>query len=113
MSIKFVTCSPSQCSSSSPWNIPLQASGAQVAGIAETHLDAGVSPHLKDIKITRKLHYSLFGFHLRNSIIGGARMTAHFSYVCWIQEVDGGEYDMTGLRATNLAKSKFDSVVND
>ncbi|GBM10163.1 hypothetical protein AVEN_258764-1 [Araneus ventricosus] len=45
--------------------------------------------------------------------IGGARMKAHYSYVFGIQEVDGGEYDMTGLRTTNLAKSKFVSLVND
>ncbi|GBO14648.1 hypothetical protein AVEN_49232-1 [Araneus ventricosus] len=44
---------------------------------------------------------------------GGARMKAHYSYVCGIQEVDGGEYDMSGLRTTNLAKLKFVSVVND
>ncbi|GBL85282.1 hypothetical protein AVEN_222747-1 [Araneus ventricosus] len=43
---------------------------------------------------------------------GGARMKAHYTYVCRIQEVNGGEYDMTDLRATKLAKSKFDSVVN-
>ncbi|GBN01589.1 hypothetical protein AVEN_36435-1 [Araneus ventricosus] len=43
----------------------------------------------------------------------GARVKAHFSYVCRIQEVDGGEYDMTGFRTTNLAKLKFYSVVND
>ncbi|GBN36996.1 hypothetical protein AVEN_252675-1 [Araneus ventricosus] len=40
-------------------------------------------------------------------------MLAHYLYVCGIQEVDGGEYDMTGLRITNLTKSKFVSVVND
>ncbi|GBN52198.1 hypothetical protein AVEN_17457-1 [Araneus ventricosus] len=44
---------------------------------------------------------------------GGARMTAHYSYDCGIQEVDGREYDMTDLRTTNLAKSKFISVLND
>ncbi|GBN77773.1 hypothetical protein AVEN_100303-1 [Araneus ventricosus] len=42
-----------------------------------------------------------------------ARMKAHYSYVCKIQEVDGGEYDMKDLRNINLAKSKFDSMVND
>ncbi|GBM06753.1 hypothetical protein AVEN_62997-1 [Araneus ventricosus] len=45
--------------------------------------------------------------------LGGARMKAHYSYVCGIQEVDGGEYDMTGLRTTNLAKSKFVLGMND
>ncbi|GBN08515.1 hypothetical protein AVEN_113920-1 [Araneus ventricosus] len=45
--------------------------------------------------------------------IGGAKMKAHCSYVCGIQEVDGVEYDTTDLRTTNLAKSKFVSVVND
>ncbi|GBM84957.1 hypothetical protein AVEN_120222-2 [Araneus ventricosus] len=44
--------------------------------------------------------------------VGDARMKAHYSYVCGIQEVDGGEYDITGLRITNSAKSKFVSVVN-
>ncbi|GBN26727.1 hypothetical protein AVEN_70432-1 [Araneus ventricosus] len=39
--------------------------------------------------------------------LGGARLKAHYSYVCGIQEVDGGEYDMTGLRTINMAKSKF------
>ncbi|GBL90017.1 hypothetical protein AVEN_178413-1 [Araneus ventricosus] len=43
----------------------------------------------------------------------GARMKIHYSYVCGIQEVDGGKYDMTDLRTTNLAKPKFVSVVND
>ncbi|GBL76720.1 hypothetical protein AVEN_53405-1 [Araneus ventricosus] len=41
------------------------------------------------------------------------RNEAHYSYVCGIQEVYGSEYDMTGLRTTNLAKSKFVSVMND
>ncbi|GBL90528.1 hypothetical protein AVEN_179448-1 [Araneus ventricosus] len=45
--------------------------------------------------------------------VGDARMKAHHSYICGIQEVDGGEYDIKGLRTTNLAKSKFVSVVND
>ncbi|GBL95703.1 hypothetical protein AVEN_660-1 [Araneus ventricosus] len=45
--------------------------------------------------------------------LGGAKMNAHYSYVCGIQEVDGVEYDMTGFGTTNLAKSKFVSVVND
>ncbi|GBL95892.1 hypothetical protein AVEN_227132-1 [Araneus ventricosus] len=43
----------------------------------------------------------------------GVRMKAYYSYVCGIQEVDGGEYVMTGLRTTNLAKSEFVSMVND
>ncbi|GBM98003.1 hypothetical protein AVEN_89300-1 [Araneus ventricosus] len=45
--------------------------------------------------------------------LGGARIKAHYSYICGIQQVDGGQYDMTGLRTTNLAKSKCVSVVND
>ncbi|GBL95400.1 hypothetical protein AVEN_154803-1 [Araneus ventricosus] len=45
--------------------------------------------------------------------VGGARMKAYYSYVCGIQEVDGGEYDMTYLRTTKLAKSKFVSVAKD
>ncbi|GBN62879.1 hypothetical protein AVEN_2540-1 [Araneus ventricosus] len=36
--------------------------------------------------------------------VGSARMKAHYSYVCRIQELDGSEYDMTGLRTNNLAK---------
>ncbi|GBM33232.1 hypothetical protein AVEN_91632-1 [Araneus ventricosus] len=44
---------------------------------------------------------------------GGAKIKAHYSYVFGIQEVDGGEYDMTDLRTINLAKLKIDSVVND
>ncbi|GBN05117.1 hypothetical protein AVEN_132103-1 [Araneus ventricosus] len=51
-------------------------------------------------------------FILINSV-GGVRMTASYLYVCGIQEGDGGGYDTTGLRTTNLAKSKFVSVVND
>ncbi|GBL97665.1 hypothetical protein AVEN_49165-1 [Araneus ventricosus] len=39
--------------------------------------------------------------------VGGAKMKAQYSYVCGIQEVYGGEYDWTGLRTTNMAKSKF------
>ncbi|GBM05089.1 hypothetical protein AVEN_210799-1 [Araneus ventricosus] len=45
--------------------------------------------------------------------VRGARMKAHYSYVCGIQEVDGGEYDLTSLRTTNLAKSKFVSMAKD
>ncbi|GBM18821.1 hypothetical protein AVEN_203099-1 [Araneus ventricosus] len=45
--------------------------------------------------------------------VGGARMKAHYSYVCWIQEVDGGEYDIIGLKTTNIDKSKFVLVVDD
>ncbi|GBN07780.1 hypothetical protein AVEN_40677-1 [Araneus ventricosus] len=45
--------------------------------------------------------------------VGGARMKAHYSCVCRIQEVDSGEYYNTGLRTTNLAKTKFVSVEND
>ncbi|GBM60395.1 hypothetical protein AVEN_156953-1 [Araneus ventricosus] len=45
--------------------------------------------------------------------VGDARMKAHYSYVCGIQKFYCGEYDMTCLRTTNLAKSKFVSVVND
>ncbi|GBN72900.1 hypothetical protein AVEN_205556-1 [Araneus ventricosus] len=45
--------------------------------------------------------------------VGDARMKAYYSYVCGIQEVDSGEYDMTGLRTANLAKSKFVSMVNN
>ncbi|GBO05014.1 hypothetical protein AVEN_177168-1 [Araneus ventricosus] len=47
-----------------------------------------------------------------NYKVGDARMKAYYSYVCGIQEVDSGEYDMTGLRTANLAKSKFISMVN-
>ncbi|GBM08007.1 hypothetical protein AVEN_71450-1 [Araneus ventricosus] len=45
--------------------------------------------------------------------VGGDRTKAHYSYVCGIQEVDGGEYYTTGLRTTNLAKLKFVLLVND
>ncbi|GBM13076.1 hypothetical protein AVEN_101920-1 [Araneus ventricosus] len=45
--------------------------------------------------------------------VGDVKMKAHYSYVCGIEEVDRGEYDMTGLRITNLAKSKFVLMVND
>ncbi|GBM29273.1 hypothetical protein AVEN_155226-1 [Araneus ventricosus] len=45
--------------------------------------------------------------------VGGDKMKEHYSYVCGIQEVVDGEYYMTDLRTTNLAKSKFVSVVND
>ncbi|GBL83501.1 hypothetical protein AVEN_196352-1 [Araneus ventricosus] len=46
--------------------------------------------------------------------VGGDKMKAHYLYVCGIQKVNGGEYDMRGLRSTNEAKSrKFVSVVND
>ncbi|GBL76138.1 hypothetical protein AVEN_121735-1 [Araneus ventricosus] len=45
--------------------------------------------------------------------VGGVRITAHGSYVFRIQEVDGGVSDMTGLRTTNLTKSKLISVLND
>ncbi|GBL94964.1 hypothetical protein AVEN_187477-1 [Araneus ventricosus] len=47
---------------------------------------------------------------------GGARMKLHYLCVYGIQEVHSGKYDMTGLRTnfmTNLAKSKFVSLVND
>ncbi|GBN26631.1 hypothetical protein AVEN_102704-1, partial [Araneus ventricosus] len=39
-----------------------------------------------------------------NDNVGDARMKANYSYICEIQEVDGGEYDMTGLRTTSMAK---------
>ncbi|GBL82936.1 Retrovirus-related Pol polyprotein from transposon 412 [Araneus ventricosus] len=45
--------------------------------------------------------------------VGGTRMKAHYLPVCEIQEVDGGECDLTCLRTTNLAKGKFVFVVND
>ncbi|GBO46531.1 hypothetical protein AVEN_156237-1 [Araneus ventricosus] len=45
--------------------------------------------------------------------VGGARMNVYYSCVCGIQGVGDDELDMTGLRTTNLAKSKFVSVVND
>ncbi|GBM13652.1 hypothetical protein AVEN_229613-1 [Araneus ventricosus] len=45
--------------------------------------------------------------------VGGAIMKTHYSYVCGIQGVGGGELDMRGLMTTNLAKSKFVSVIND
>ncbi|GBM71775.1 hypothetical protein AVEN_190639-1 [Araneus ventricosus] len=51
-------------------------------------------------------------FGLIDSVVG-ARMKADYSGVSGIQGVDSGELDMTGLRASNLAKSKFVSVVND
>ncbi|GBN99688.1 hypothetical protein AVEN_224648-1 [Araneus ventricosus] len=38
--------------------------------------------------------------------VGSAGLKAQHSYVCGIQEVDGGEYDMTALRTTNLVKFK-------
>ncbi|GBN26875.1 hypothetical protein AVEN_240439-1 [Araneus ventricosus] len=58
------------------------------------------------------VNFSTSLFVLINKL-GSARMKAHYSYVCGIQEVgDGGEYDMTGLRTTNLTKPKFVSVVN-
>ncbi|GBN87556.1 hypothetical protein AVEN_214332-1 [Araneus ventricosus] len=44
--------------------------------------------------------------------VGGARLKAHYSYVCGFQEVEGDEYDMICLRTTNLTESKFVSVVN-
>ncbi|GBM17589.1 hypothetical protein AVEN_80889-1 [Araneus ventricosus] len=58
------------------------------------------------------VHFSTNLFLLIDNV-GGTRMKARYSYVCRIQEVDGSEYDMTGLRTTNLAKLKFVSVVND
>ncbi|GBM87820.1 hypothetical protein AVEN_38489-1 [Araneus ventricosus] len=45
--------------------------------------------------------------------VADARMKAHYLYVCGIQEVDSGEYAMTGLITINLSKSKLVSVVND
>ncbi|GBN26430.1 BUB3-interacting and GLEBS motif-containing protein ZNF207 [Araneus ventricosus] len=45
--------------------------------------------------------------------VAGTRMKADYSYICGIQEIDSDELDMTGLRTTNLAKSKFVLVVND
>ncbi|GBO05685.1 hypothetical protein AVEN_105755-1 [Araneus ventricosus] len=36
--------------------------------------------------------------------VGSVLMMAHYLYFCMIQEVDGDEYDTTGLRTTNLAK---------
>ncbi|GBM05091.1 hypothetical protein AVEN_210800-1 [Araneus ventricosus] len=45
--------------------------------------------------------------------VGGARMKAPYSYVCGIQEIDSDEYDLTSLRTTNLAKSKFVSMAKD
>ncbi|GBM60875.1 hypothetical protein AVEN_49636-1 [Araneus ventricosus] len=44
---------------------------------------------------------------------GGDRFKTHYSYVCVVQGVDGCEFDMTGLKKTNMAKSKFVSVMND
>ncbi|GBM88906.1 hypothetical protein AVEN_12515-1 [Araneus ventricosus] len=44
--------------------------------------------------------------------VGGARMEVHYAHV-GIQELKGGEYEIPGLRTTNLAKSKFVLVVND
>ncbi|GBM27794.1 hypothetical protein AVEN_269747-1 [Araneus ventricosus] len=35
--------------------------------------------------------------------VGATGIKAHCSYVCGIQEVDGGEYDLTGLKTTNLS----------
>ncbi|GBM62654.1 hypothetical protein AVEN_257258-1 [Araneus ventricosus] len=46
-------------------------------------------------------------------LIDSARKKAHYLYVCTIQEFDGVEYNMTGLRTTSLVKSKFVSKVND
>ncbi|GBM40832.1 hypothetical protein AVEN_137333-1 [Araneus ventricosus] len=45
--------------------------------------------------------------------VGGGRMKVHYLFVCSIQEFDGGEYNMTGLRITNVVKLKFVSKVND
>ncbi|GBN51596.1 hypothetical protein AVEN_259039-1 [Araneus ventricosus] len=45
--------------------------------------------------------------------LGGTRIKAHYSYVCGIEEIGSGEYDMPGLKTTTLAKSKFVSVVNN
>ncbi|GBL78651.1 hypothetical protein AVEN_65226-1 [Araneus ventricosus] len=43
--------------------------------------------------------------------LGGKNEGALF-IVCGIQEANGGECDVIGLRTTNLAKSKLASVVN-
>ncbi|GBM30627.1 hypothetical protein AVEN_18319-1 [Araneus ventricosus] len=36
--------------------------------------------------------------------LGDDKIKIHYTYFCGIQEVDGGEYDITGLITTNLAK---------
>ncbi|GBN14274.1 hypothetical protein AVEN_266722-1 [Araneus ventricosus] len=64
------------------------------------------------IEKSSMVHFSTNTFVLINNV-GGSRRTTHYSCVCGIQEVDGGEYDTTGLRTTKLAKSNFFSVVND
>ncbi|GBL79829.1 hypothetical protein AVEN_28899-1 [Araneus ventricosus] len=58
------------------------------------------------------IHFSTNLFVLIDKV-GGSRMKAHYSYVFGIQKIDGGEYDMTGLKTTYLAKSKLVSLVND
>ncbi|GBM09706.1 hypothetical protein AVEN_186411-1 [Araneus ventricosus] len=45
--------------------------------------------------------------------VRGVRMKACYLYVCGIQEVDGGELGVTGVRLDNLGKSIFVLVVND
>ncbi|GBO23285.1 hypothetical protein AVEN_208073-1 [Araneus ventricosus] len=44
---------------------------------------------------------------------GSAKMKTRYSYVCGFQGVDGVEFDMTGLRTSNMAKSEIVSVMND
>ncbi|GBM39218.1 hypothetical protein AVEN_223836-1 [Araneus ventricosus] len=71
-----------------------------------------------NIMIERKLQFSFLDFILGNRYIlinnmGDARMKVRYSYVCRISGVGGGKLGVTGLKTTNLAKSKFVSVVND
>ncbi|GBM62096.1 hypothetical protein AVEN_49332-1 [Araneus ventricosus] len=49
----------------------------------------------------------------KKDVEGDVRIMTDYSYVCGIQEFDDGEYDITGLRRTNLTKLKFVSAVND
>ncbi|GBM09755.1 hypothetical protein AVEN_101801-1 [Araneus ventricosus] len=36
--------------------------------------------------------------------LGGNRINTHYAYLCWFQKLYSGEFDITVLRTTNLAK---------
>ncbi|GBL90872.1 hypothetical protein AVEN_27983-1 [Araneus ventricosus] len=57
-------------------------------------------------------HFSTILYILIDNI-ESARIKTHYSYICGNDGVVANELDVTGLRSTNLAKSKFVLAVNE
>ncbi|GBN04256.1 hypothetical protein AVEN_269716-1 [Araneus ventricosus] len=82
--------------------IVMEESEDEISGSFQQEIDAAEMEEVIYLK-SSMLDFSTNLFVLIYNL-GDDRMKTHYTNFCGIQEVDGGEYNITGVRSTNLAK---------